>query len=162
MAFLSDPTFWTLVAFVVFFGLIGRPVGKLVVTALDKRADGIRDEIDEAEKLREDAQDLLATYQKRQRDAARDAEAILEHAREEASRLAAEGEEQLAQALKRRERLALDRIGQAETAALDQIRALTVDIALEAAEKVMAGSLKGKKAGALIDAAIKNIPGNLN
>lgn len=162
MAMFSDPTFWVLVAFILFIGLMSRPIGKAAVAALDKRADKIREEIEEAEKLREETQDLLATYQKKQRDTARDAEAILNHAREESLRLAAEGEERLAQALKRRERLAMDRIGQAEAAAIDRVRAMAVDVALDAAEKVIASSVKGGKADALIDDAIKDIPRNLN
>ncbi len=87
----STPAFWTLVAFVIFVGLIGKTVFKGVTKALDDRTDKIRGEINGAEKLREEAQDLLADYQKKQRDAAREVEAIIAPAGEEAERLTAQG-----------------------------------------------------------------------
>lgn len=162
MAIFSDPTFWVLVAFVILISLLAKPIGGAVSTALDKRADKIRDEIDEAEKLREEAQELLAEYERKQRDTTQAAAAILAHAREEAERLAAQGAENLTQALKRRQQQALDRIAQAEAEAVDQIRALAVDVALDTAERIMSEQLKGKKADALVDDAIKGIAGHLN
>lgn len=82
-----DPTFWTAVAVVLFVALIAKPVGKMASKALDERADKIKAELDEAEKLRNEAQDLLAQYQRKQRDAASEAESIIQHAKEEAERM---------------------------------------------------------------------------
>ena len=67
--FLKDPTFWVMVAFFVFVGALARPISGAIAAALDKRADKIRADLEEAEKLREEAQNLLASYQRQQRDA---------------------------------------------------------------------------------------------
>lgn len=162
MDFLQDPTFWVLVAFVAFIAAAGRPIAKTITAGLDKRADKISADIDEAQKLREEAQDLLASYQRKQRDAVEEAEAILNHAREEAGRLIEQGRERLEGALERREKLAMDRIGQAEAQALDTVRAKTVDVALNATRDFLAENLKGKQADALVEAAIKELPEKLH
>lgn len=162
MAFLQDPTFWVLVAFVVFIAATARPILRLITAGLDKRADKIRDELEEAEKLRKEAQDLLAGYQRKQRDAIQEVEDIVQHAREEAEHMAVQGRENLEASLERRRKLALERIAQAETQALDTVRAKTVDLALDATREFLAKELKGKQADALIDQAIKELPEKLH
>ena len=72
---LESPTFWTLVAFLIFLGLTVKPISKLAATALDARSDKIRAEIEEGEKLLEEAQELLSNYERKQRDSAKEAEA---------------------------------------------------------------------------------------
>ncbi|NQU60458.1 MAG: F0F1 ATP synthase subunit B [Rhodospirillales bacterium] len=162
MAFLSDPTFWVAVAFVIFVGAMAKPAGKLITGSLDTRSDKIRADLEEAENLREEAQDLLATYQRKQRDAIQEAEAMIVQAQTEAERLIQQGRERLEAVLERREKLAMDRIAQAEVQAIDTVRAKTVDIALNATRGFLADQLKDKQAEALIDAAIKDLPGNLH
>ena len=162
MAFLQDPTFWVLVAFVIFIAATVRPISRLATAGLDKRADKIRAHLEEAEKLREEAQDLLAGYQRKQRDAIGETEAIIAHAREEAERQGQQGLEKLEAALERRRKLALERISQAEAQALDVVRAKTVDMALDATRDFLSHELKGKQADALIDAAIKDMSGKLH
>jgi len=162
MAFLNDPTFWVLVAFIIFIAATARPISRLALAGLDKRADKIRADLEEAEKLRQEAQDLLAGYQRKQRDAIEEAEAIVAHAKEEAERLAQQGIERLEAALERREKLTLERIAQAEAKALDTVRTKTVDVALDATRDFLSHKLKGKQADALIDAAIKDLPGKLH
>ncbi len=156
--FLQDPTFWVLVAFVIFIGAAGRPIVKAITAGLDKRADKIRADMEEAENLLEEAQDLLASYQRKQRDAVAEAEAIVAHAKEESERLLQQGRERLKAALERREKLAMDRIEQAEAQALDQVRDRTVDVALDATRHFLADKFTGKEADALVDAAIKELP----
>ena len=162
MAFLQDPTFWVLVAFVIFIVATAKPISRLATAGLDKRADKIRADLEEAEKLREDSQDLLASYQRKQRDAIEETEAIVAHAREEAERQGQQGLEKLEAALERRRKLALERISQAEAQALDVVRAKTVDMALDATRDFLSHELKGKQADALIDAAIKDMSGKLH
>lgn len=162
MAFLQDPAFWASVAFVIFIAATARPISRLAVAGLDKRADKIRGDLEEAENLRQVAQDLLASYQRKQRDAAKEAEAILEHAGEEAERLAVQGRERLEASLERRRNLALERIARAEAQALDTVRAKIIDAALDATRDFLATELKGKQAVALIDSAIKELPGKLH
>jgi F-type H+-transporting ATPase subunit b len=162
MEFLQDPAFWAAVAFVIFIAATAKPISRLLTAGLDKRADKIRSDLEEAEKLREEAQDLLASYQRKQRDALAEAEAIIAHAGEEAERLAVQERDKLEAALERRQKQAIDRIVQAEAQALDLVRAKTVDVALDATRDYLAKELKDNQSDALTDAAIKDLPGNLH
>ncbi|MEX2449680.1 MAG: F0F1 ATP synthase subunit B [Rhodospirillales bacterium] len=159
---LNDPTFWVLVAFVIFFGLIGKKVWTAAGSALDARAGKIKADLDEAEKIREEAQDLLAQYQRKQRDAAKETEQIVDKARAEAERYGKQAQENLEKALARREQLATDRIAYAEKAAIDDIRRMAADIAIEATRHLLAEEIKGARADKLIDGAIKDLPGKLH
>ena len=162
MEFLQDPAFWAAVAFVIFIAATAKPISRLLTAGLDKRADKIRSDLEEAEKLREEAQDLLASYQRKQRDALAEAEAIIAHAGEEAERLAVQERDKLEAALERRQKQAIDRIAQAEAQALDLVRAKTVDVALDATRDYLAKELKDNQSDALTDAAIKVLPSNLH
>ena len=160
-AFYQAPEFWVMVAFVILIAGVGRAVFRMATEALDKRGRTINDQIEEAVRLREEAQDLLASYERKQRDAAEEAERIVERARAEAERLSAQAAVDLEAALKRRERQAMDRIAQAEAAALDEIRALAVDVALDATAKLLADKMTASKSDAMIDNAIKDLPKKL-
>ena len=162
MEFLQDPAFWAAVAFVIFIAATAKPISRLLTAGLDKRAEKIRSDLEEAEKLREEAQDLLASYQRKQRDALAEAEAIIAHAGEEAERLAVQERDKLEAALERRQKQAIDRIAQVEAQALDLVRAKTVDVALDATRDYLAKELKDNQSDALTDAAIKDLPGNLH
>jgi len=160
---LHDPTFWVMIAFIAFIALLVYfKVLKTVAGTLDSPAENIKADLDEAESLLREAQDLLATYQKKQREAAEEAEQIKKSAQEEAERIAKHGEERLAAQLERREKLAMERIAQAEAQALDEIKARTVDIALDATRQILASSLAADKADAMVDDAIKDLPNRLN
>lgn len=158
----SDPTFWTAVSFVILIALIAKPVGKKATEALDSRADRIKAELDEAEKLREEAQQLLAKYQRMQRDAKDEADQIIKHAKEEAERVRKNGEQKIEEALERREKQAMDRIRQAERQAEARVRSYAVDVAVAATEQVLNDQVSGSKADKLIDDAIGQLPGKLN
>ena len=80
---ISDPTFWVAIGFVLFIVIAGRPIMAKITSALDNRADEIRAKIEEAKSLREEAQTLLASYQRMQRDAAAEAAEIISNAQEE-------------------------------------------------------------------------------
>jgi F-type H+-transporting ATPase subunit b len=157
-----DPTFWFLVAFVIFIGAIWRPVSRGVGTALDSRAGKIRSDLDEAEKLRVDAQDLLASYQRKQRDAAKEAEAILSHARDEVGRMRVRAAADLERFVARREQMAVERIELAEASAVAEIRALAVDIAIDAASSLIEASMQGDRADTLIESSIEDLSGRLH
>lgn len=160
--FWTTPEFWVAVAFIILIALAGRAVLRLVTTGLDARAEAIRERVTEAEKLREEAQELLASYQRKQREAAEETSRLLEHARQEAATLSAQAAQGLELSVKRREQLALERIAQAEAAATREIRDVAVDVALEATRRVLAEKLSDPKADALIDEAIKGLPGKLH
>jgi len=153
--------FWVAVAFVLFFVLFGKKLWQALTGRLDERAERIRAELDQAVRLREEAQELLATYQRRQREAAAEADDILAHARAEAERMTAEAKQRIARQLAHREQLAKDKIAQAEARALDDIRARIVDIAIAATAKVIADGLDEARATALVDNAIAGLEGHL-
>ena len=161
MDLFADPEFWVLVAAVIFVAGIWKPARKAVLGSLDERGARIRAELDEAQKLREEAEQLLAQYQQREREAAAEAEAIVAHAREEAERIAAQSARDLDEALVRRQRLAEERIAQAEAKALDEIRAVAVDVAIGAAREVIAAQIDEQQGAALLDAAIAALPQRL-
>ncbi len=160
--FYFDAEFWVFIAFVVFVVLVGRTAFRVVTAALDDRAQRIRDQVDEATRLAEEAQQLLATYERKQRDAAAEAETVVEMARREADRLSDQAAQDLERSLERREQLAFDRIAQAEAAAVAEVRTRAAEIALEATRRLLVERVSGDRAGALIDAAIDELPKRLN
>jgi F-type H+-transporting ATPase subunit b len=161
MHLLADGEFWVLLAVLVFAAVAWKPMRRTVIGALDERAARIRAELDEARQLREEAEQLLAQYQQRQREAAADAAAIVSHAREEAERIAAQSARDLDESLARRQRLAEERIAQAEQKALDEIRAVAVDVAIGAAREVIQSQIDEERGAALLDTAIAALPQRL-
>jgi F-type H+-transporting ATPase subunit b len=161
-ALFTTAEFWVAIALAIFLFFVARRAYRVIVVALDDRAEKIRKRIDEASRLAEEAQALLASYERKQRDATEEAEAILAGARREAERLSDEAKEDLERALKRREALAIERIAQAEKAAVAEVRARAVDVAIEATRRLLAERLMPQQADALIAAAIKELPKKLH
>lgn len=153
---------WVAIAFVIFVVLTYRPIGRFAAGALDGRADQIKHEIDEAQRLREEAQHMLAEYQRKQRDAATEAEAVIKAAIDDAEAMRHEARDELQRALTRREALATARIEQAEVEATQQIRNLAIDIAIAAAAKVLGDRLGEDGSARIIDNAISELPGKLH
>ena len=155
--------FWVAVAFVAFLAiLVYYKVPKLIAKALDDRADAIRKELDEARRLREEAQTLLADYQKRHRNVGQEAEAIVDLARREAEAFAQETRASLKDTLERRTKLAEDKIARAEAQAVDEVRASAIDVAVAAAERILREKMAGAGGAALIDQSIRDLKGRLN
>lgn len=160
--FYATAEFWVAIGFFILLALIGKRAYRLVVVALDERADRIRSRIDEAARLAEEAQALLATYERKQRDAAGEAEQILADARREVDRLTEHAAAELDRSLQRREEMAIDRIAQAEAAAIAEVRTRAVDVAMQASERLLVEKMTPKQADALIDAAIAELPQKLH
>ena len=158
---IHDPTFWVLVAFVIFVIAVYKPIRGAMLGGLDSRIAEIRQEVEESEKLREEAQSLLAKYQRQQRQALQDAENIVARARESAERHRAEAEESMKEMVRRQEEQAREKIAQAEATAIQQVRAMSVDLAMAAAEKLLVERLGGTEGSRLIDASIQDIPRKL-
>jgi len=156
------PEFFVALALLVLVVAIAKPVWRALSGTLDSHANAIRNELDEAQRLREDAQALLADTQRRQREAAREAEAIVEAAREEARRIEVQAAERTAQAMARREQQALDTIARAEAEATKTVRDAAVDLAIAATAKLLAEDSDGARGKALIDEAIGELPRRLN
>jgi len=162
MEFLHDPETWIAVSFVAFLVVAGRAIVRMVNKGLDDRGAKIRRDLDEASKLRAEAEALLAEYKKKQAAAAREAGEILQHAREEAELFRKEAAANLTAALGRRERMALDKIAQAETQAVGEVRSQAVDLAVAAAQRILEQQMAGPRAGNLIDQSIAELDRKLH
>lgn len=155
--------FWVLVGFLAFIGImIWMKAPAMIAKSLDDRAEAIRNELDEARRLREEAQELLADYQRKSREADEEAKSIIDLARREAEALSAETKKALAEDLERRTRLAEDKIKRAETQALSEVRASAVDAALLAAEKLIRVKVEGPTGVQLIADGIRDLKNKLN
>ena len=160
---IQEPEFWVAVAFVLFLAvLVYAGVHKTVIVALDQRSDRIKAELDEARRLRDEAGKLLADYQRKQREAEREAEAIITEAKAEAERVAAEARGKMEEFVARRTKLAESKIGQAEAQALADVRAAAADAAAAAAETILRDTAKGKVADDLIARGIADVRAKLN
>ena len=161
MPLLEDPEFWVVLAVLIFIIGVWKPARRAILGGLDARATRIHDELEGAQRLREEAERALAAYQRQQQQAAAEAAAILAHARDEAERVAVQAARNLEETLARRQRLAEERIAQEEAKAIAEIRAVTVDVAISAARQVIVAELDEKRGAALIDAAIAGLPQQL-
>ena len=119
-------------------------------------------EIEEAQALREEAQKTLAEYKRKQRDALKEAEAILDHAKVEAKRHGEQAERDLEAALERREQAAVEKIAQAEAQALQEVRDQAIEMALAATAKLISDNLDQGRADQMIDRAIRDLSGKLH
>jgi F-type H+-transporting ATPase subunit b len=163
MELLLEPELWVGVGFVIVIGLllyVGVP--KLVSGMLDARSAAIKSELDEARRLRDEAEALLQGFKQKAAGAEKEAEAIVVEARAEAERFAAASRQALKTLIERHAQAAQDKIAQAEAAALSEIRTLAADAATAAAQKLIVARLDEKRAGALIAESIKDLPTKLN
>ncbi|MDD9929114.1 MAG: F0F1 ATP synthase subunit B [Rhodospirillaceae bacterium] len=157
-----DSTFWVAIAFVVFIIAVFKPLRGAMTGALDDKIAQIRNEVEEAQRLREAAQSTLASYQLKQRDAAQEVEAMMEQAKAEAEAHRKGAEAALEAMLKRQEQSASEKIQQAEAAAVQEIRDRAVTVALAATVSLLEEKLSGASGDALIDDAIKTLPDRLH
>lgn len=159
---LQTAEFWALIAFLIFVAAVFKPARKALTGALDQRIDGIKRQVDEAKLLREEAQATLANYQRQQRHAAEEASSIIEQAREDAERHREVAEAKLKTVLQAQEMQALEKINQAEAAAMRAVREAAVDLAITATGDLLAKRLDGPESNALVDAAIHELNQKLN
>jgi F-type H+-transporting ATPase subunit b len=153
---------WVAITWLIVVAFLAKPIYRGIVAGLDVRREKIKARIEEAERLRSEAQEALATYQKKQRDSLKEAAEIIAHAKAEAERIAVQSAKDLDDLLKRREQQALDRIAQAETEALREVRNTAVDIAIAATRTLIADSLSAEASTALVDQAIQDLPNRLH
>jgi len=148
---LTDTTFWSFLGLILFFAvLVVFGVHKTLAKALDNRAETIRKELDEARRLREEAQEMLASYERKQNEAEEEAEEIIRQARQEAEYLRANAKKEISQRIERRKALAERRIEQAEASAVKEIRQRAADLAVDAAAELMKSKLTKTQRNALI------------
>jgi F-type H+-transporting ATPase subunit b len=159
----NNPLFWVLVAFLAFIALVlYYKVPAAITKMLDDRADAIRKELDEARKLREDAQALLADYQRKAREAEVEAQTIIDQAKREAEALAVDARKTLAESLERRSKIAEEKIARAESQALSEVRTAAVETAVTAARELLKTRASGTAGDALISQSIDELKGKLN
>jgi F-type H+-transporting ATPase subunit b len=158
-----DATFWAFIALLIFIGImVYVKVPAQVAKALDSRADKIRLELEEARRLRDEAKELLAQYQRRRKEAEAEANQIVTAARHEADLLAQEAKVKTEEFVTRRTAMAEQKIAQAEAQAISEVKASAVDLAIAAAEKLIAAKSTGKTAQTLVANSISEIRAKLN
>ncbi|YCI01542.1 F0F1 ATP synthase subunit B [Ensifer sp. D2-11] len=158
-----DATFYALVGLILFFVLIAYlKVPGMVGKALDARADKISNELAEAKRLREEAQSLVAEYQRKRKDAEAEAASIVAAAQREAEMLTAEAKQKTEEYVARRTALSEQKIKRAESDAINAVRAAAVDLAISAAEKVLASKADAGAQETLFKKAIGEVKARLN
>jgi len=160
---MGDQTFWALVALIIFLGIIVYvKVPGMITKALDDRAAKIRNELEEARRLREEAQALLAEYQKKRKEAEKEASEIVDAAKREAEAITAEARDKTDEYVTRRTALAEQKIAQAESDAMDEVRGSAVDMALAAATQILGDKVTAKTAGDLFKKSLADVKARMN
>lgn len=158
-----DATFWALIALVIFLGIVVYvKVPGTIAKSLDDRAGKIRSELEEARRLREEAQQLLAEYQRKRKEAEKEAGDIISAAQREAAMLLDEAHKKTEEYVARRATLAEQKIAQAEREAINEVRASAVDLAVEAARTLLANKIDAKAAGELFKTSVQDVKSKLN
>lgn len=158
----TGATIWATIALVIFIGiLIYFGIHKTIAKMLDDRIKKIETDLAEAEQLRKEAKALLDDYARRREEAVKEAQSIVDAAREEAFRLTAEAKDALEAMVARREKAVSDKIAQAEAQAVAEVRARSADLAVEAARVVLTRQMASKGA-ALVEQSIKDVAAKLN
>ena len=160
---LKETENWVALAFLCFVGLlIYLGAHRKVFEAIDARRTRIKSELDEARRLREEAQALLAEFERKGREAETEAAAIIAGGKAEAERLAAEAKAKMEDFVTRRTKMAEAKIVQAEAQALADVRAAATDAAVAAAEKILSATAKGKVAEHLLAQGIEDVRKKFN
>lgn len=155
---LQDPKFWVAASFVIFVLLVGKMAWSRATGMLDARGERIRAELDEARRLREEAEAMLASATAEREAAIAEAAAMIERAQAEAQRLATAAGAEAEAAARRRERMAMDRIAAAEASAVNEVRHAAAEIATAAVRDVIIAHHNATADAALIDAAVTSLP----
>jgi F-type H+-transporting ATPase subunit b len=154
---------WVAIAFVLFLGLlVYLGAHRRVIDGIDARQARIKAELDEAVRLRQEAQALLAEFERKGREAEGEAASIIAGAKAEAERLAAEAKVRMEDFVLRRTKMAETKIAQAEAQALADVRAAAADSAVAAAEKILTAAAKGKVAEDLLVQGIEDVRQKFN
>lgn len=158
-----EAEFWVAVAFVLFLGVLAYfGAHRLLLKGIDDRRGRIRSELDEARRLKAEAEALFATYQRKQHEAEHEAQAIIASAKAEAERLAAEAETKVEDFVARHTKMAESKIAQAEAQALADVRAAAAEAATAAAETILSRTVKDKVADDLVAKGTADVRGKLN
>lgn len=152
-----NESFWVGAAFVVFVMLVFKPLRNIITGALDKHSAAVKKELEEAQKLKEKAQEVLAAYERDHRNAAAEIEKIMAYAKDEAARITREEEAKLKGYLTRRTELAMQKIAQAEAAVIKELQEHASDITVSAARVLIAEHLSKEAAEELVSKSLFDI-----
>jgi len=160
---LANTDFVVLIGLLVFIGiLVYFKVPGILAGMLDKRAEGIRSDLDEARSLREEAQSLLASFERKSAEVKEQADRIVAAAKSDAEEAAEQAKRDLDASIDRRIRAAEDQIASAEAAALRRVRDRAISAATAAAAEVLAKDMDGDRANALFDEALETVKAKLH
>jgi F-type H+-transporting ATPase subunit b len=160
---LKNTDFIVLLAFLLFIGVLFYfKVPTLIAGLLDKRADTIRSELSEARTLREEAQSILASFERRQKEVQEQAERIIEAARQDAEVEAVAAREALFETVERRLAAAQEQIASAQAAAERDVRDQAIKVAIAAAQSVISAQMTVASANKLIDTSILEVEAKLH
>ena len=162
MSLLADGYTWYTISFVIFAFIIFKLGVPVINAALDKRIEGIKKDLDEAENLRIEAQEMLAQYQRKYRDAEIESEKIIETARENAQAYREKAEAEMNELINRREEQLKDRLKRMEQNAIAEIKAYAADLAMNAANQIIIEKLDKSTNAKLVKQSIANIEANIH
>ncbi len=156
-------TFWALAGLIIFLGIVlYLKAPAMLAKSLDERAQRISSELDDARRLREEAQALLAEYKKKRKEAEAEAEGIMTAAKHDAELLVADAKEKAEDYVARRTVAAEQKIAQAERDAVNEVRSLAVDIAVEAARAAIAGKMDAKTSAGIFELSLQAVKSKMN
>lgn len=159
--FFAEPLHWVVISFFLFFIIFGGKLWGALAGMLDARAASVRAEMDEAARLKGEAEAMLKDAEATRARAQADAKTLIEGATAEAARVAEATRADAEASAKRREQMALDRIAAAQKQAVDEVRTAAAEVATIAARQVIAEGLSPELGAALIDQAIAQLPAAL-
>jgi len=159
---LHETESWVLLGFIIFIALVWKKARQALAAGLEARAGRIRREITDAERLRAEAETMLREAEQHQKTALQEAKATLDGAKREADRIKEQAAKNIVALLEKRRQAALEKIAQAEAAAIADVRQHAVDVAVAATRQVLMREVQGALADRMVDRAIAELPGRLN
>ncbi|PCJ99700.1 MAG: hypothetical protein COA45_02455 [Zetaproteobacteria bacterium] len=159
---LADGYTWYTFSFLIFAAIIIKVASPIITKALDSRIEDIKRELEESENLRVEAQEMLAQYQRKHRDAVQESEKIIKTARENSEQFKAQAEADLDEIMKRREQQLENRLQRMEQNAISEIQAYAADLAMNAATQIIIDKLDKKANSKLVEQSIENVEINIH
>lgn len=157
MGFFLDTNTWVLFSFLVFLGVLWKLGRGAFLKMIDERIEDIKKEIQSAEALRIEAQELLAQYQRKYRDAILESKRIVDTAQAQAEKIKEKAQADLLESMERREKQLQERLKRMEQAAIAEIQKYAADLSIQATSEIIANQLDKKANDALVDQAIKDV-----
>ncbi len=154
---IHNPVLWVTVAFVIFIALAWKPVGKVMSKGLDDRSERIKKELTDATSMREEAQAMLADYEKKKQEVEAESEKILKNAKVEATRLQDEAKIKIEESIKRRIAEMNKKIADEEERAIQDVQKQVVLVAVSAAREILSDSMNNELDDSMLKLAIKDI-----